>query len=233
VAAAHPTQLTLGIRLSDETRFDNYLVSAANKALVEKLLRPDPGQNFLFIRAEKGVGLSHLLQALCHVEQVAEQPAFYLPLAEHEQFSPEILQGIQSMSLLCIDDLDSIAGNAAWEQALFIAVNDIMASPTRLVVGASTAPRYLALKLADLRSRLQAAAVFQLKEPSDEEKFDLLRLRASRRGMNLSEEVANYILARTERSIPALMAVLEALEASTLAHRRAVTIPLVRETLQW
>jgi DnaA-homolog protein len=233
VTEARPTQLTLGIRLNDECCFDNYLVSAANSALLETLLKPAHNQKWLFVRAEKGAGLTHLLQALCQAEQEAEHPALYLPLAEPRQFGPDILQGVQSMSLLCIDNLDAVCGDDAWERALFIALNDIVAGHTRLVLGANSVPQYLPIKMPDLRSRLQAAPVYQLREPTDEEKLELLRLRAGRRGMRLSEEVASYIFTRSERSLSALMQVLEALDASSLTHRRALTIPLVRETLGW
>jgi DnaA-homolog protein len=91
----------------------------------------------------------------------------------------------------------------------------------------------LQLGLPDLQSRLQLAPVFQLKSLNDSEKKKLLQLRAARRGMDLSAQIAEYILARTERSLVSLMTVLDRLDASTLSQRRRLTIPLVRETMGW
>lgn len=229
----NPTQLTLGIGLSDDACFDNYLVTAANKELIELLLDPGASERILYIRAHKGAGLTHLLQAVCHVEAVAEHPALYLPLAEYAQFGPDILQGAEGLTLLCLDDVAAVAGNSEWERALFIAWNEIQHSHTRLLIGADRSPQDLPMALPDLRSRLQTAPVYQLRPPGDEEKKQLLQLRAARRGMKLSPAVAGYILARTERSVPALMDVLERLDASSLTHRRPLTIPLIRDTLGW
>lgn len=226
-----PTQLTLGIRLSDEAKFDNYLVSAANKELVESLLKPESQQHFVYIRAGTGAGLSHLLQALCHVENLADQPGIYLPMAERRQFEPAILEGVGSMGLVCIDDLDAIAGDEPWERALFTAFNELAGGHGRLVIAAHHSPGELDFGLADLRSRLQLAPVFRLHDLDDEDKKQLLQLRAAKRGMNLSRPVADYILNRTERTLESLMAVLEKLDASSLTHQRPLTVPLVRETL--
>jgi len=233
MGGVNPIQLTLGIRLNDEARFDDYLVTAANKQLVELLLEPHTAERIVYIRAQEGTGLSHLLQAVCHVEALAEHPALYLPLAEHARFGPEILQGAEGLTLLCLDDVAAVAGDPEWERALFVAWNEIQHSHTRLLIGADRPPQELPLALPDLRSRLQTAPVYQLRPPGDEEKKQLLQLRAARRGMNLTPAVADYILARTERGLPALMDVLEKLDASSLTHRRALTIPLVRETLNW
>lgn len=228
-----PAQLPLGIRLNDEARFENYLISTANQPLIDQLLeRPE----LIYVRASAGHGLSHLLQALCHqraVTSASSAPALYLPLADRQQLSPEILQGLESVALVCLDDVDAVAGDPAWEAALFTAFNAIADSDTQLVMGGRQAPVMVNFGLADLQSRLQLAPVYQLHDLGDEDKKQLLQLRARGRGMNLSPAVAEFIVARTERSMQALMEVLEKLDASSLAHQRPLTIPLVKQTMGW
>lgn len=229
-----PLQLPLGIRLNDECRFENYHISEANQPLLDALLDASP-PDLLYICSQPQQGLSHLLQALCH--QQSQQPdqaaAFYLPMRECLELGPELLEGVSQLGLLCIDDLQLIAGNAAWETALFNAFNEIQDSHTRLVIGARDKATELQLSLPDLQSRLQLAPLYQLQMLNDEDKKQLLQLRARARGMNLSPAVAAYILARTERSLNALIEVLDALDASSLAHQRPLTIPLVRDTMAW
>ena len=225
-----PAQLPLGIRLNDEARFENYLISEANQLLVEQLLEnPD----LIYVRANPGHGLSHLLQALCHQRTRSREPALYLPLKDRQQLSPEILQGLDSVALVCLDDVDTVAGDPAWESALFTAFNVIADSATQLIMGGRQSPSAVNFSLADLQSRLQLAPVYQLHDLNDEDKKQLLQLRARGRGMNLSPAVAEFIVARTERSMLALMAVLDRLDASSLAHQRPLTIPLVKETMLW
>jgi DnaA family protein len=233
--SSRPLQLPLGIRLNDECRFENYHISEANQPLLDALLDESPPA-LLYIRSQPQQGLSHLLQALCH-QQSLQQPeqgaAFYLPMRECLELGPELLEGVSQLGLLCIDDLQLIAGNPAWERALFNAFNDIHGSATRLVIGARDTASDLQLSLPDLQSRLQLAPLYQLHMLNDDDKKQLLQLRARARGMNLSPAVAAYILARTERSLKALVQVLDALDASSLAHQRPLTIPLVRDTMAW
>ena len=228
-----PAQLPLGIRLNDEARFENYLISAANQPLIDQLLEQP---ELIYVRASAGHGLSHLLQALCHqrtVAGVSAEPTLYLPLADRQQLSPEILQGLDSVALVCLDDVDAVAGDPDWEAALFTAFNSIAESDTQLVMGGRQAPAAVKFALADLQSRLQLAPVYQLHDLDDDDKKQLLQLRARGRGMNLSPAVAEFIVARTERSMQALMAVLEKLDADSLAHQRPLTIPLVKQAMNW
>lgn len=225
-------QIPLGIRLNDEARFENYHIAQANQALLDALL-DEPGAGFVYINAQPGHGLSHLLQALCHQQAALQLPALYLPMTELAELSPEILEGAASLAMLCIDNIEQAAGNSEWEQALFRAYNEIRESGTRLIIGGQDNPGQLAFTLPDLQSRLQAAALFQLHGLTDEDKKQLLQLRARARGMNLSPAVAEYILLRTERSLPAIMSVLDALDASSLAHQRPLSKHLVRETMAW
>lgn len=228
-----PTQLPLGIRLNDEARFENYHISELNQPLLDELLESPDTPQFVYIRAQAGFGLSHLLQALCHQENQAGRLALYVPLEQLDQLDPAILQGAEHLALVCIDNLEALAGNQDWERALFNTFNEVLTMKTRLVLGAREHPASLAVKLPDLQSRLQLAPLYQLHGLDDRDKKQLLQLRARGRGMNLSPAVAEYVLTRTERSLPALMAVLEALDRSSLAHQRPLTIPLVKQTMQW
>ncbi|MEQ8407179.1 MAG: DnaA regulatory inactivator Hda [Gammaproteobacteria bacterium] len=228
-----PTQLILGIKLNDEARFDNFFVADANRQLLDLLASEVAADQILYIRAMQGAGLTHLLQAVCHARSAIGESAIYLPLKDRLEFSPDILEGIEALNLVCIDNVEVIAGDSQWELALFNAFNRAALSGTQLVFGANCALSDIGLKLADLHSRLQLAPVYQLQSLADDDKKAALQMRAASRGMNLNSKVAEYILARKERSMSSLMAVLEALDTSTLSQRRALTVPLVKDTMGW
>jgi DnaA family protein len=59
-----------------------------------------------------------------------------------------------------------------------------------------------------------------------------LRAQAARRGLRLPDEVLAYLLSRMPRDLPSLNAILEALDRYSLATKRPVTLPLVREALE-
>lgn len=232
-----PVQLPLGVRLRDDATFANYYPGANAAALgyVERLCDADAGwtENLIYLWGNTGVGRSHLLQAAClRFEQLGE-PALYLPLDEVAMLGPELLDNLEQYELVCLDDLDAIAGKADWEEALFHLFNRLRDAGRRLLLAASASPRELGIQLPDLQSRLCLSLVFQLQELSDEDKLRALQLRASRRGLHLTDEVGRFILTRGARSMSALFELLEQLDQASLQAQRKLTIPFLKETLGW
>lgn len=232
-----PIQLPLGVRLRDDATFANYYPGANAAALgyVERLCEADAGwtESLIYLWGGEGVGRSHLLQAACLRFEQRGESVVYLPLAEVVDFGPQVLDNLEQCELVCLDDLDAVAGRAEWEEALFHLFNRLRDSGRRLLLAAAAAPRELPLGLADLQSRLTLALVFQLHSLSDEDKLRALQLRASRRGLHLTDEVGRFILTRGERSMSALFELLERLDQASLQAQRKLTIPFLKETLGW
>lgn len=232
-----PIQLPLGVRLRDDATFANYYPGANAAALgyVERLCEAEAGwaESLIYLWGGDGVGRSHLLQAAClRFEQRGEQ-AVYLPLAEVADYGPELLDNLEQCELVCLDDLDAVAGRADWEEALFHLFNRLRDSGRRLLLAAAASPRELPVQLPDLQSRLTLALVFQLQALSDEDKLRALQLRASRRGLHLTDEVGRFILTRGTRSMSALFELLERLDQASLQAQRKLTIPFLKEILGW
>ena len=232
-----PIQLPLGVRLRDDATFINYYPGANAAALgyVERLCEADAGwtESLIYLWGKHGVGRTHLLQAAClRFEQMGE-PAVYLPLGELMDRGIEILDNLEQYELVCLDDLQTVAGRADWEEALFHLFNRLRDSGRRLLIAASASPRELPIKLADLKSRLTLALIFQMRPLSDEDKLRALQLRASRRGLHLTDEVGHFILTRGTRSMSALFDLLEQLDQASLQAQRKLTIPFLKETLGW
>lgn len=226
-------QLTLEVGLRDEATLDNFLLCAGNRPVVSALrgqLQPG-GEPVIFMHGSVGSGKSHLLQASCHL---AGPGALYLPLAELAACPPEdVLQAVEQMDLVCLDDIHSVLGNPAWEKGLFNLFNRARDTGCALQFAAEAAPRYLQVKLQDLRSRLSWGVVFQLQHPCDEEKAEILRFRAARRGLVLSAEAATFIVNRASRGLEDLLGVLDTLDRESLAEQRPLSIHFVKSTLGW
>jgi DnaA family protein len=221
------------VQLRDEATLDNFLAAAPVQALVGALGRQlEPaGEEIIYVYGPSGSGKSHLLQAGCHLAGTSAQ---YLPLAEVGHYAPEdVLQGVESLNLVCLDDISHVMGDARWERALFNLYNRAREQGCRLLVGADAAPRALAVDLADLRSRLAWGIVYRLTRASDEEKSAILRFRASRRGLSLSREVSSYIVSRAPRALDQLLDLLDTLDQASLAQQRALSIPFIKQALGW
>lgn len=228
----HPHQLSLPVQLRDDATLENFLPLQNVQALVHALqaqMQPD-GEAVIYLYGPPGTGKSHLLQASCHV--AAE--AVYLPLAQLREYPPtEVLQGVERLARVCLDDIHAVLGDPGWERALFNLFNSARQRDCRLVVAGAAAPRALSVDLPDLRSRLSWGIVYQLAEGDDDDKAAILQFRATRRGLSLSPGVASYIVSRAPRAMEQLLAVLDQLDAASLAQQRALSIPFVKQALGW
>lgn len=226
-------QLTLSLSLKDEATFDNFYLGK-NAEIVNELkkLTKGQGERIIFLSGSRGQGCSHLLQASCHDASQQQRSSVYLPLANLLTLSPAVLDGLETLSLVCLDDLEVIAGYNEWEEAIFHLFNRIYDAGGCIVFAAHQLPKSTNLQLPDLVSRLTWGIVYQLQPLTDTEKLAALIMRAARRGMDLTEEVGKYILTHCPRQMNTLFAALEALDKASLAAQRRLTIPFIKEVLQ-
>ena len=145
---------------------------------------------------------------------------------------PEILEGLASRGLVCIDDIDHVAGQDEWEVALFNLFNDLQESGGQLIVSACSAPRESGIVLADLASRMSRLPVFQIRALDEQQRVAALQLRARHRGLELPDDTAGYMLKRSRRDMASLYGLLDRLDLEALRAQRRLTIPFVRDVLQ-
>jgi len=229
-------QLALNVRLRDSSSFENF-VSGRNRELIEQLMRfahVVPQHNVvpfqgLFMWGEHGAGKTHLIEAVCRVSQLAGVEAMILPLAERGGLSPALLHELEPAALICIDDIHLIAGEGEWEMVILDLYERQRANGGRLLVTGAAIPGRLGLQLPDLATRLASMLVYAVHSLSDDEKVTALCLRAERRGLEMPDDVARYLLLRTPRDMHSLFAWLDRLDAESLVAQRRITIPFLRQ----
>ncbi len=223
--ASGGVQLPLGLALRDGFGLDNFHPGANAQALhaVREAQLP-----FIYLWGAYGSGRSHLLQAAVGAESA---PALYLPLAEARDYGPEMLEGLEEMALLALDDIEQVAGERPWEEALFHLYNRLHLAGGRLLVAADRAPVNLPLLIPDLRTRLSHGVTLQLQTLDDDGLAAALQLRAAQRGLELGDEVASYLLRRAPRDSHALFELLERLDQASWEQKRRLTVPFVRGLL--
>ncbi len=118
------------------------------------------------------------------------------------------------------------------EVALFHAWNVAQSTRRPLLIVTDSLPPLWAVGLADLRSRLAATPHASIGDPDEALIARLIPMLLERRGLAANAEVVNYLAPRVERSHHAILALVDALDAASLAAHRAVTIPLARAVLQ-
>jgi DnaA family protein len=219
-------QLALGVRLRADAVFESF-APGANTEVIAALR--SPGTAPLWIWGAPGTGKTHLLQAVC---AAAGEAAAYFPLRPRGSLPPEALAGFERSRVLCIDDVDEVAGDAVWEKALFGIFIEAADLGTRLIFAAGMPPGQAAWVLKDWRSRAQSCVVYQLRELDDQGRIAALQLRAAQRGLQLPYETSEYLLKRMPRDLPSLFEILDTLDEASLVAQRRLTIPFIREALE-
>lgn len=222
------TQLPLGITWRDQATFVNFY-TGDNAQLVDNL--QSAREPLVFLWGEEGCGKSHLLQAVCQVAETNTQPV-YLPMQELLGLQPAVLEGMEAMNPICIDDVHLVAGNKEWEEALFHLFNRVREQNGTMIVSATGAPGNINIQLPDLVTRLGWGAVYQVKPLDDEGKKTALQQRAQNRGLELPEEVIEFVLRRSARDMNSLFELLDRLDIASLVEQRKLTIPFVKQYLQ-
>ncbi len=221
--------MALPLRLADHAVFESYL-SAGNETLVATLVELADGQGDqgCWIWGPASTGKTHLLQA---TSERAGDRSVYVPLGSMAGVTPGILEGLASRDLICLDDIDAVAGSASWEEALFSLCNEALDSGSALLVSAGMSPRECPIALPDLQSRLARLAPFQIYALNDEQRVAALQLRARHRGLELPDDTAHFLLNRSRRDMASLYELLDKLDLEALRAKRRLTIPFVKEVL--
>lgn len=225
-------QLPLNIQLRDDSLLESFYAGDNTQAFQAIMdLSRGVGESFVYCWGHTGVGRTHLLQATCHAAMEAGIAAAYIPLRELNDLKPSLLQGLDTLSLICLDDVQFIAGNPVWEEALFHLFNRVRAVHGRLLMAANASPLQMAITLPDLKSRLAWGVVYQVHALTDEQKWHALALRARCRGLQLNKTVSQFLLSRCSRNMTQLFQYLEILDKASLAEQRRLTIPFVKQVL--
>ncbi|QSX31545.1 MULTISPECIES: DnaA inactivator Hda [Shewanella] len=230
-----PLQLSLPVHLPDDETFNSYYPAAGNDELIQALHGIASGQDkqALYLWGPGKSGRTHLMHAACAYANEHERRSFYLPLGIHASISTALLEGLEQLDLICIDDVDAIAGHPLWEEAIFDLYNRVAEHKRcALLVSASASPAEAGFQLPDLLSRMQWGLTYQLQPMMDEEKLAALQRRAAMRGLQLPEDVGRFLLNRMARDLRTLFDVLDRLDKASMVHQRKLTIPFIKEMLR-
>lgn len=226
----HP-QLPLALAVNRSYLFDNY-IAYGNEQLLAELqgMAISDGPQKCYLWGAAGVGISHLLQACCQSVPSGKQ-AMYLPLDQLMELGEQVLDGMESLDLVVIDHLEQLAGLAKWEEALFHLYNRIDQAQGQLLIGAKQPPSLLDIGLADLKSRLNACLIYQVKPLTDTGLETFIAQQASHFGLEIKPEVTQYILHHGVRTVHDLRRLMQDLDQQSLSANRRLTIPFVKSVM--
>lgn len=228
---ATPEQLSLGLAPRTDASFANFWVSPENEipvAALHQFCRAIGDSNVL-IWGFSGCGLTHLLEAC---SRRAQSPLAYLPLRDALDLDPSlVIANLESVKLVCIDDVELIAGRSDWELAIFHLYNRLRDLGHMLLLASHEKPTAIDFSLPDLRSRVLGSVIYKIDHLSDTQKAQALILRARERGMVMSVDVAEQIVKKAPRRMKALFEWLDKLDSASLKYQKKLTPRFVKQVL--
>lgn len=214
-------QQPLALMLTSAPTFDSF-VAGPNAAVLAALAHGPQGA-LTYLHGAAGSGKTHLLHALAARAAQAGLATGWLDAASALPWAVQ-----PHWSLLLIDGVDAF--DAAHQHGAFVAYVEAATLALPIVASGRLAPADAPVR-EDLRSRLAWGDVLALQPLAEPDLRAALQAEAARRGLTLDAAVLDYVLARTRRDWPHLLAWLDALDAAALVQQRLVTVPLAREVL--
>lgn len=209
-------QLILDLLPESPPTLDNFVAggNAETVAAFTGWLAGTRAETSFCLWGEGGSGRSHLLLASgFNYIDAALDPA---------------LSSATEAGQLAVDHVEAL--DETGQIALFNHFNRLKMASGMLLTAADQPPAHLTLR-EDLRTRLGSGLIYRLLPLSDGEKAAALAVQAKERALKLTPEAIDYLMRHAPRDMRTLSAFIEALDRYTLEHKRAVTLPLLRELL--
>ena len=188
--------------------FDNFVVGPSNRfahsAAIAVSKTPGQVYNPLFIYGPPGVGKTHLLYAIANGIR-RQNPDANVVYIKGDQFTIELIAAIQNgkniefrnkyreADLFLIDDVQFIAGKESTQEEFFHTFNKLYEEHKQIVMTSDRKPSDM-LTLEDrLKTRFEWGLLADIQPPDYETRMAILKNKARQLGLDLSDDVCNYI----------------------------------------
>ena len=217
--------------------FENFVVGPSNRFAHSAAIAVSntPGQvyNPLFIYGPPGVGKTHLLYAIANGIR-KHNPGANIVYIKGDQFTNELIAAIQTgkniefrskyreADLFLIDDVQFIAGKEATQEEFFHTFNKLYEEHKQIVMTSDRKPSDMAALEDRLRTRFEWGLLADIQPPDYETRMAILRNKAKSLGLNLSDDVCNYIAINVTNNVRQI----EGTVKKIMAYRDLNNMPL-------
>ncbi|MCK5692958.1 MAG: chromosomal replication initiator protein DnaA, partial [Bacteroidales bacterium] len=240
-------KLDIDPRLNPENSFDNFIEGECNRLARSAgfAVSKNPGGtafNPLLIYGESGLGKTHLAQAIgIEVKELfPEKTVLYVNANKFQtQFVDAIrnnnkndfLHFYQMIDVLIIDDVHEFAGKEKTQDTFFHIFNHLHQSGKQLILTSDKPPVELQGMESRLLSRFKWGLSADLQAPDFETRMAILKKKTYNDGIELAEEVLEYISTHISDNIRELEGALISLLAQSTLNKKEITLDLTKEMI--
>ena len=217
--------------------FENFVVGPSNRfahgAAIAVSNNPGQVYNPLFIYGPAGVGKTHLLYAIANGIR-KNNPNANIVYIKGDQFTNELIAAIQTgkniefrskyreADLFLIDDIQFIAGKESTQEEFFHTFNKLYEEHKQIVMTSDRKPSDMAALEDRLRTRFEWGLLADIQPPDYETRMAILKNKAKSLGLNLSDDVCNYIAINVTNNVRQI----EGTVKKIMAYRDLNNMPL-------
>jgi chromosomal replication initiator protein len=234
-------------QLDPRYNFDNFFESESNKLVrtVAENIAKNPGKtafNPLFIYGPSGVGKTHV----CHAvgvkvrELYPEKRVLYVSAnifrlqytdAVRKNVTNDFLSFYQSIDVLLLDDIHEFIGLTKTQEIFFQIFNNLHHLRKQLVLTCDRAPVDLQGLEERLISRLKWGMTAQIERPDLELRKKILRNKIDHEGLEISDDVFEFISENVSANIRDLEGALVSLVANSVIKNKEIDLALARQVI--
>ncbi|MBO4868803.1 MAG: chromosomal replication initiator protein DnaA [Clostridia bacterium] len=191
--------------------FENFIVGNSNKfahaASLAVANNPGYAYNPLFIYGDSGLGKTHLLKAIKN-EIENSNPDLKVAFVTCEDFTNEFLELLRAgrgaefrnryrpVDVLLIDDIQFIAGKQSTEEEFLNTFNTLYDKHKQIVMAADRKPNEMKTLADRLRTRFEQGLLADIQQPDYETRVAIVKSKAGLLGLEIPDEVAEFIASR-------------------------------------
>ncbi len=225
------------IDLNPQFTFENFVVGPSNRFAygAASAVSHQPGQTYnpLFIYGPPGVGKTHLLYAIAMGIR-EKNPDANVVYIKGDQFTNELIAAIQSgkniefrnkyreADLFLVDDIQFIAGKDSTQEEFFHTFNKLYEERKQIVLTSDRKPSDMLTLEERLRTRFEWGLLASIEAPDYETRMAIIKAKANALGLNLPDDVCNYIAVNVTNNVRQL----EGTVKKIMAYRDLNNMPL-------
>ena len=232
---------------ADANTFESFVVGSSNKFAytAAKAVAEDPvvTYNPLFIWGSSGLGKTHLLCAIKNAI-LKKNPEANIIFTRGEDFVNLIIEGInrknmnaihdkfRNCDVLLVDDIQFIAGKQSTQEEFFHTFNALTADGKQIVLISDSTPKDIALLDERLRTRFEQGLIADIQAPDFETRVAIVRRKADYLGLDMPDEVTEYIAEKVKSSIRQLEGAVKKIYAYVNLEGSSVNIAMAQNAIR-
>ena len=230
----------------DDYTFERFIVGSSNKfahaAALAVSQRPAAENNPLFIYGNSGLGKTHLMYAIANVLR-RTHPEYRIIYVKGEDFTNELITAIQEgnvqafrnkyrmLALLLLDDVQFIAGKERTQEEFFHTFNALYEAKKQIVLTSDRPPKEINTLEDRMKTRFEWGLLADIQPPDFETRIAIIRDKAVKMGVELPDDVSNYIAENLQANIRQLEGAVKKIKAMHELMGERITVSLAENAI--